>query len=335
MKFACNKCGAAIPIRVGHSLSEVVCPQCSRPLELSSEQQTIGGYQLEMSIGSGGYGSVWKARDIDSGQVWALKLIPKRIVPEEERIHLLREVRSSRFLSHPRVVAATEFGENEDYWFLVSEYVNGIPLGRWARQYQPSINETAELCADVGDTIHYVHEQGFIHRDLKPGNIIIDEERHPHIIDFGLCRSEHDEQLKDIERYRQVRHVMNEDPSGSKIFGTPAYVSPEQTSGNGMETTPQSDIYSLGVILYELLTGVRPYRGTGRRLIRQIRAGRPRRPRRIRKDISREMEAICLKAISKNAEERYATGADFAADCRNATIGEAISARLRRNLFGL
>lgn len=334
MRFACKNCGVSSSIPVGCLLSEANCSHCANPLELSDDQVTVRGYRLEKNIGVGGYGTVWKVCEPDSGHTRALKLIPKHIVPENESIHLLREVRSSRYLDHPNIVAATEFGETNDYWFLVSDYVDGKPLDQWARDFEPTMSEAVELCADVADVMHYVHEQGFIHRDLKPGNILIDDHRRPFIIDFGLCRSARDRDLNDIERYRRARHRMSEErPDGGVIFGTPAYVAPEQASGNGMESSPQSDIYSLGVILYELLTGVRPYQGAGRHLIRKILAGRPRRPRRIRREISKEMEAICLKAISRKAAERYATCVHFADDCRKAVAGEAISVKVRRHLF--
>jgi serine/threonine-protein kinase len=187
----------------------------------------------------------------------------------------------------------------------------------------------------MGDAIHYVHGQGFVHRDLKPGNIIMDLENHPNIIDFGLSKCERDEDMMAIERYRAARDLIrrNRISEYPSILGTPAYASPEQASGDAFHASPRSDIYSLGIIFYELLCGRRPFNGTGRALVRQILTGRPHRPSRHRSKIPTELDAICLMAIARRVEDRYETAADFAEDCRNAVAGKPVTAKVPRWTF--
>jgi serine/threonine protein kinase len=293
---------------------------------LRADERRVGRYELLENVGSGGYGTVWKAQTDDSEDFYALKLIRKSSFSEDDRIHLLRQIRTSQHLKHPRVVGVRDFGEADDYWFALSDFVEGTPLKMWEKQHHPDPNRSAMLCAEIADAVHYIHGKGLIHRDLKPGNIIIDLEGRPNLIDFGLSKCEGDADLMAIERYRAARESMRgvSAGNGASFLGTPAYMSPEQASGDSFHVSAQSDIYSLGIIFYELLCGRRPFAATGRALVRKILAGRPRRPSRHRSNIPWQLDAICLKAIARRPEERYATASDFADDCRNAVAGQPV-----------
>ncbi len=266
-----------------------------------ADPASIGRYQVIRRLGQGAFGRVFLARDAELQRQVAIKVPITRGAGAIVDLELyLNEARVLARLSHPNIVPVHDVGRADDgRGYVVSMFVAGGDLAARLKLGRPPFLESARLIAAICDAMHYAHTRDLFHRDIKPANILIDDFGVPYLADFGLA-------MKD-EDYGK----------GPRFAGTIAYTSPEQARGEGHLVDGRSDIFSIGVVFYEMLTGRRPFRGDlPEHVLRQITSTEPRPPRQIDDTIPRELERICLKAIAKRASERYSTSRDMAEDLR-------------------
>jgi tetratricopeptide (TPR) repeat protein/tRNA A-37 threonylcarbamoyl transferase component Bud32 len=321
MHILCSTCQAPIEVLKLSALAEVVCPACGSAVRLASETtcweqragKKVGRFELLETVGQGAFGTVYKARDPELDRVVALK-VPRagNLAGTQDLDRFLREARSAAQLRHPSIVSVHEVGLADGVPFLVSEFVQGVTLDDLLSARRPSFREAAELVAAVADALHYAHEKGVVHRDVKPANVMIGPDGRPSVMDFGLARRDAGEVTMTQE---------------GQVLGTPAFMSPEQALGEAHKVDGRSDVYSLGVVLYQLLTGELPFRGTPRMLLHQVLHDEPRSVRCLNEAVPRDLETICARAMAKEPARRYASAADLAEDLRRYLAGEPIKAR--------
>jgi serine/threonine protein kinase/formylglycine-generating enzyme required for sulfatase activity len=276
-----------------------LCPAPQPP----SLPERIGPYCVVKLLGQGGFGRVYLAHDDKLDLHVAIKVPHAHLLADPSHLEaILAEARLvAKLDEQPNIVRLRHIGSSDDFpCYVVLNYIDGLDLKKRMDSSRLSIAEGAELVASVAEALHYVHRHGVVHRDIKPSNILLDSRGKPYVADFGLALKE--ESLG----------------SGPRYAGTYPYMSPEQARGEGHRVDGRSDIFSLSVVFYELLTGRRPFRGRSRQeLLEQITTHEPRPPRQFDDAIPKELERICLKALSKRASERYTTAGDIAEELRH------------------
>jgi TolB-like protein/Tfp pilus assembly protein PilF/predicted Ser/Thr protein kinase len=274
----------------------------------------LGDYELLEEIGRGGQGVVFRARQKSLNRTVALKVV--NLGQSASKAHLKRfrrEAEAVASLDHSGIVPIYEVGERDGSCYFSMKFVEGGQLDKVVRRTPMSIRQAAELVAKVARTVHYAHEHGILHRDIKPGNVLLDPKGEPLLTDFGLARL--------VEFESTITRTM-------EVMGTPSYMAPEQAVGNNAAVSSATDVYGLGAVLYQLLTGQPPFAGgTSYETIRLLLDTEPRQPRVLNPKISRDLSTICLKCLEKDPKHRYSSALALAEDLERWLKHEPIQAR--------
>src|SRR5881409_1339598 len=332
-KRFCRKCGATIPPNspqqsCGACLLETGLGSVEPEREVNADPSTplrtslasspmlmdFGDYELLEQIGRGGQGVVFRAHQKSLNRTVALKVISLGQWASEARVkRFRREAEAAARLEHPCIVPIYEVGERDGSCYFSMKFVEGGQLDEVVRREPMPPRRAAELIAKVARTVHYAHEHGILHRDIKPGNILLDKNGEPHLTDFGLARL--------VESESTVTRTM-------EVLGTPSYMAPEQAVGNNAAVSSVTDVYGLGAVLYQLLTGHPPFAGgTTYETVRLVLDTEPRQPRLLNPKINRDLNTICLKCLDKDPQRRYSSALALAEDLERWLKHEPIRAR--------
>ena len=262
--------------------------------------EQFGRYAIVKELGSGMMGTVFLARDTQLDRLVALKVPQFGDDPEQKTLaRFYREARSMATLRHPNLCPVHDVGEIDGITYLTMAYIEGNPLSESLKQDRLSGDQAATLIRKLALALQEAHQAGIVHRDLKPANIMVDKRGEPVIMDFGLARREHEGEARLT--------------SAGSILGTPGYMSPEQIQGDPEKMGPPSDVYSLGVILYELLAERIPFEGPIAKVLMEIMNEEPVPPSQLRDGVNPVLEAVCMKAMAKQTEDRYGSAGELAA----------------------
>jgi TolB-like protein len=320
---ACAKCGATVFADSPRGFCSVCLfktglgslDENDHRQQPSRMQMDFGDYELLEEIGRGSQGVVYRARQKSLSRTVALKIIALGHWASKAHVkRFRREAEAAAGLEHPCIIPIYEVGERDGACYFSMRFVEGGQLDEIVRREPISPRRAVELIVKLARTVHYAHEHGILHRDIKPGNILLDANGEPHLTDFGLARL--------VEAESTV--------TGTKeVLGTPSYMAPEQAAGETTKLSKATDVYGLGAVLYQLLTGQPPFAGgTTYETIRLLRDTEPRQPRLLNPKVDRDLSTICLKCLEKDPKRRYSSALALAEDLEHWLKHEPIQARL-------
>ncbi|MCR9200271.1 MAG: protein kinase [Planctomycetaceae bacterium] len=328
MRFRCPNCLQQVRIDDSADATEetqdvITCPSCHSQFNLISQEDTeiaiaagqrIDHFEIRRMLGEGTFGAVYLAWDTELERQVALKIPRGRDLRGDSSKLFLREARAAAAIAHPNVVSVHEIGQHNDSIYIACQYIEGITLREFLRAYPISFEEMARLLIRILNAIAFFHDKQIIHRDIKPGNILLDGSNEPYVADFGLARRE----LPDEVTVTKSGHIV----------GTIGYMAPEQARGEVQSLSGRTDVYAVGVILYEMLTERRPFTaGSSHTVLHHILHTEPKPPRRINPKVPRDLQTICLKALEKSQEDRYQSAREMADDLQRFVDNKPIIAR--------
>ena len=319
----CGKCGSKIFADAPQGFCSLCLFKAGLGPLLGEEDETFKSgqmptefddYELVKEIGRGGQGVVYRARQKSLNRTVALKIIEVSDSTTEAHLKRFRfEAEAAAGLNHPYIVPIHEIRERDGYCYFSMNLVEGGQLDDVVRQQKISLRRTAELMAKIARTVHFAHERGILHRDIKPGNVLLDKEGEPHLTDFGLAK---------------LMETESSFASTADVLGTPSYMAPEQARGNNVELTSAVDVYGVGAVFYQLLTGKPPFVGRSPyETVRLLLETEPQPPRVSSRKVDRDLSTICLKCLEKDPKRRYQSALALAEDLERWLRHEPIRAR--------